>query len=149
MVEAMPWIRPEHIPLVRQWCELEEIRRAMFAGIVQLPGTGIIRIDAKAQEVSVRRLVHDHRQIAQTQLLLENALLMTPASRAALSAGDNPTDLVSLMASAAATEAVEPEAVEPEPPAEDPPDDQPPVEDPPPDKESPTEPDNPAPMKSR
>jgi hypothetical protein len=23
--DAMPWLRPEHWPLLRQWCELEEI----------------------------------------------------------------------------------------------------------------------------
>ncbi|MBV8772231.1 MAG: hypothetical protein JO166_07875 [Deltaproteobacteria bacterium] len=64
--------------------ELETIRRAMFAGLVE---GGVLTTDKDGQ-VAARRLVHDHRQIALAQLQFENALLMTPAARVAAKAGN-------------------------------------------------------------
>ena len=111
--EQLPWLRPEHRPLVSRWAELQVIIQCAFAGICQ---NGMFRVDEKAGEVSVKRLVHDYRQLVQTQAQIAAALLMTPASAAQLS-GQQPTDLVGLMAAAASAETVEPaaEPVEPEP----------------------------------
>jgi hypothetical protein len=75
----MAWLRDEHIPTLRKWAEHKVIRRAAFAGIVQ---NSVIHADLKAGEVRVHRLVHDYRQLAQTQLLFERELGMTPAARA-------------------------------------------------------------------
>ena len=134
-VDAFPWLREENLPTLRKWAEIEVIRRAAFAGILT---DGIVfKKDAKTKEISLKRLVDEHRKLCMSQAVLEEMLLMTPRSRAQLADCNNPTDLVALMA--AQTE---------EPPAEDPRDDQPPLEDPPPDKESPTEPGSPSPMKS-
>ena len=114
--------------------ELELIRLAVFSAITR---TGLLTINTETREVSVKRLVDDHRKIAMSQLVLERELRMTPLVRAQLqSSGEQPIDLVTMMAQAE------------EPPEKEPPDDPPPLEEPPPDKESPTEPGQPAPMKS-
>ena len=141
---VMPWIRAEHFPTLRKWAELELIRLAVFNAITQLspnaPGTvsSMVRVDARTRDAGLIRLVDDYRKLGMSQLILERELLMTPATRAQLDSGDKPFDLVAAMAQASSDP----------PPAEEPPDEQPALEDPPPDKESPTEPGQPAPMKS-
>jgi hypothetical protein len=112
-VEQMPWLLEEHLPLLRQWAELEIIRRAAFAGLVQ---NGVLRIEDN--EVSVKRLVHDHRQIAQTQLMFQRELGMTPLVRMQLGEGkQGELDLVAMMA--AHSDAAEPGEPENEPEGED------------------------------
>jgi hypothetical protein len=110
LYEFLPHLRDEHLPLVRKWAELEVIRRAAFAGIVQ--GGSILSVDLKTRDVSVKRLIDDHRKLAMAQLIYERELLMTPAARAQLRDGEQPTDLVAMMA---ATEPETAEVVEPEP----------------------------------
>jgi hypothetical protein len=137
MIEAMPWIRPEHVPVVRLFAEQDEIRRAMISYLIQLGENDVVHVD-KNKDLAARRLVNDVRLITQKQLNLANALLMTPASRSQVAPGEEALDLVSLMTQAASTEPTEPEPPGEEPPVEEPPDDEPPVK----------EPDRPAPMKS-
>lgn len=115
LYEFLPHLRDEHLPLARKWAELEVIRRAAFAGIVQ--GGSVITVDLAKREVSLKRLIDDHRKLTMSQLILERELLMTPASRAELSAGEEPTDLVALMARAAQADA-EAETVEAAEPSE-------------------------------
>jgi len=104
-VEQMPWLRDEHLPLLRQWAELAITRRAAFAGIVQ---TGLLSVDEKTREMSFKRLVHDHRQIAQAQLVFQRELMMTPLAKAQLRDAKQPAfDLVAAMASAEAADTVE------------------------------------------
>jgi hypothetical protein len=76
---------------------MEMIRLATFSAITQ---AGITSVDRKTNDVSARPLVDDYRKLAMSQLVLERKLLMTPASRAQLSPGEQPTDLVAMMASA-------------------------------------------------
>jgi hypothetical protein len=103
--DQMPWLRDEHLPLLRQWAELEILRRCAFAGIVQ---HGLLSENQETREVSVKRLVHDHRQIAQTQLMFQRELGMTPLGRAQLSdPKQSEFDLVAAMAGA--VEPIEPE----------------------------------------
>ena len=144
-VNQMAWLREENLPTLRKWAELEVIRRAAFAGIVQ---DGVFSTNQETGESSLRRLVDDHRKLTMSQLVLERELLMTPAAHAQLSSGEQSTDLVSLMARASEAETAEPAEAESEPPVEDPPDEEPARQDPVPPKESPTEPGQPAPMKS-
>jgi hypothetical protein len=93
-IEQMPWLKDEDVPAVRQWAELETIRRCALAGIVQ---GGVL--STKDGEVSVKRLVHDLRQLALAQLIFERELGMTPLARAQLKdEKDAGFDLVSLMA---------------------------------------------------
>jgi hypothetical protein len=108
--EQMPWLRDEHLPLLRQWAELEVIRRAAFAGIVH---HGLFSVNEETRNVSVKRLVHDHRQIAQTQLMFQRELMMTPLVASQLgNGGKEALDLVGLMADTQAdsSEPVEPDA---------------------------------------
>src|SRR5689334_10224076 len=141
-VDTFAWLRDENLPTLRKWAELEVIRRAAFAGIVR---SGALSEDQEKRELSVKRLVDDHRKLTMSQLVLERELLMTPASRGQLRDGEPPIDLVAMMAQAASAAPAESGEPEPEPPVEDPPDEQPPREDPVPPKESPTEPGEPAP----
>jgi hypothetical protein len=95
--EQMLWLRDEHSPLLRQWAELEVIRRAAFAGLVKM----CIFSEVKDDQVSVKRLVHDHRQIAQTHLMFQRELGMTPLARVQLSdPKQSEFDLVAAMAGA-------------------------------------------------
>jgi hypothetical protein len=96
----LPWLRPEHRPLVARWAELQVIIQCAFNGIVQ---NGMFRTDIKSGELSAKRLVHDYRQLVDTQVRVAAALLMTPAAQAAVAPGSEPADLVSLMARAMAT----------------------------------------------
>ncbi|HJU11109.1 MAG TPA: hypothetical protein VJ728_09545 [Candidatus Binataceae bacterium] len=104
--EEMPWLRREHKPLVARWAELQIVIDCCFAGLVQ---TGVFSIDQEKREISCKRLVHDYRMLVQTQTVIADKLLMTPAARAQLSSDGNPTDLIAMMAQA---DAAEPQAVE-------------------------------------
>ena len=72
----------QFVPTVRKWAELEVIRQAAFAGLVQT--NGILTSDGK--DITVRRLVHDHRQLALAQLVFERELGLTPMAAANLRA---------------------------------------------------------------
>ena len=90
----MPWLRPEHKPLVCRWAEFEIIIRCAFAGIAQ---HGLFGTDP--QDIGVKRLVHDYRQLVQTQTVIERELLMTPSARTQISGdGKEQLDLVALLA---------------------------------------------------
>jgi hypothetical protein len=104
-VDTLPWLREEHLPTLRKWAELETIRRAAFAGIIQ---SDVLHVSLG--DVGVRRLVHDHRQLALAQLVFERELGMTPLACAQLKGSkDDELDLVAAMASADQVETVEPE----------------------------------------
>jgi hypothetical protein len=105
VIEQMPSLE-QFLPTVRKWAELEVIRQAAFAGIVQ---SNVLTTDG--QDVHVRRLVHDHRQLALAQLVFEKELGLTPLAFAALKGSQQPPlDLVGMMAAQSdAAETVEPE----------------------------------------
>ena len=133
--------RGEYLPTLPKWCEMELIRLGVFNAISELSPdlerklSGILCVDSKSYDATLERSVHDYRRLTMSQ----RELLMTRPPRAQLD-GKQAAELDSIaMMMVAQTE---------DPPAEDPPDDQPPLEDPPPDKESPTDPGQPAPMKS-
>ncbi|MBV8847377.1 MAG: hypothetical protein JO307_31595, partial [Bryobacterales bacterium] len=86
---VMPWIRGEHLPTLRKWCEMELIRLAAFSAITQ---DGILSVDRKTKDIGARRLVDDYRKLAMSQMVIERELLMTPASRAQLREGEQPLD---------------------------------------------------------
>ena len=50
---VMPWIRGEHLPTLRKWCEMELIRLAAFSAITQ---DGILSVDRKTKDIGARRL---------------------------------------------------------------------------------------------
>jgi hypothetical protein len=103
----MPWIRGEQLPTLRKWCEMELIRLAVFSAIRE---AGVLCLNQGARDVGTRRLVDDFRKLAMSQLVLERALLMTPAAKAQLAdSKESPLDLVAMMARANAAETVEPE----------------------------------------
>src|SRR5690348_3137238 len=98
---AMPQLRDEDLPTVRQWCELEVIRRACFAALCQVSEKGsILSVVADGQEVQLRRLVHDHRQLCAAHLVYQRELMMTPAVRLQVQNkhGEQGYDLVAMMA---------------------------------------------------
>jgi len=95
---VLPWLKPEHRPLVVRWAELEIVIRCAFAGLTQV---GLLNVDNETREVGVKRLVHDYRQLVQTQTIIARELLLTPAVAAQLG-GNSPVDLVGLMAESAA-----------------------------------------------
>src|SRR5690242_5851231 len=55
--QVIPYLRPEHRPLVCRWAELEIIIRCAFAGISQ---SGLFSLpDKEKRDLGVKRLVHD------------------------------------------------------------------------------------------
>jgi len=138
MRELLPYLTEQDVPCCRGWAEAELIGAALFAAIMKDGAT----FKTEGGDIAARRVVNDWRAMKLLQLAYERELGLTPAARATLRAatkGQSEFDLVAAMASA-----VQPE----EPPVEDPPDEEPPREDPVSPKESPTEPGQPAPMKS-
>jgi hypothetical protein len=92
-IDQMPSLQ-QFVPTVRKWAELEVIRQAAFAGIVQ---TNVLVTDG--EDVHVRRLVEDHRKLALAQLVFEKELGLTPMAMAALKGSQAPQlDLVGAMA---------------------------------------------------
>ena len=77
--EACPWIRPEQMPVVRSWCELEYIGAAMFT---VLETAGVISTRMKDGDLAPRRLLSDYARIKGLQLQYSRELGITPASYA-------------------------------------------------------------------
>ena len=97
-VDSFPWLREENLPTLRKWAELEVIRRSAFAGILASDGGIVFKADRKTNELSLKRLVDDHRKLVMSQLVVERELMMTPAARAQLQGGEQAIDLVAAMA---------------------------------------------------
>ena len=91
--ELLTWLEPSDLPSVRAWCELEVLSQHVYAELrthgVLSPETG-----------DARRLLHDYRQLRQTQAIWSRELGMTPASRMAMKASGTHAalDIASLMA---------------------------------------------------
>jgi len=79
---------------------------------------GVLHDDPETHQLSVKRLVHDLRQIVQVQIVLERELLMTPAARAqmkAVGSGESLDDLLALAADAPSEPVESEKAAESEP----------------------------------
>jgi hypothetical protein len=88
---VMPWVTPADIPALRSWAEIEIVTSGMFA-YIQTEG-------ALLPNGNPRRVTNVYRQFKVAQLAYENALLMTPASRAAITRGgeyEQPIDVAKL-----------------------------------------------------
>ncbi|MGD1027026.1 MAG: hypothetical protein ABR989_04690 [Candidatus Binatus soli] len=85
---AMKWLSTADRPTLRSWAELVIVTSQAFNNLM---GEGILQKDGDP-----RRLLKDFRQLKLAQLRYEEALLMTPAARAAVLGGKDgaPIDLV-------------------------------------------------------
>ncbi len=97
---AMPWLEEVDLPAARAWAQFEVLADQVYAW---LRASSVV--NAKGEG---KRLLHDFRQLRQTQLEFARQLGMTPASRAALKASrDNGAfDLASVIADDAADGAI-------------------------------------------
>ena len=90
MFAPMHWLEESDAPADRAWCELEILSNRVYA---ELRERGVVNEQGEA-----RRLLHDYRQLRQTQALLSRELGLTPAARMALKAsGKAAFDLASAM----------------------------------------------------
>jgi len=91
--ELLTWLEPSDLPSVRAWCELEVLSQHVYAELrthgVLSPETG-----------DARKLLHDYRQLRQTQATWSRELGMTPAARMNLKASGTHAalDLAAVMA---------------------------------------------------
>jgi hypothetical protein len=76
--EECPWIKPQHMPLLRRYCELER-RATRINAYLNLIG----EINNEGEP---RRLLDEHRKTALAQAQIASALGLTPASEAAIKA---------------------------------------------------------------
>src|SRR5262249_23753641 len=92
LLAACHWFEKSDVPAVRAWCELEILSVQVYAELRQ---SGVVNAEGEA-----RRLLHDYRQLRQTQAVLSRELGLTPAARMALKASGTKAafDLASAMA---------------------------------------------------